>query len=165
MNQVFFGKFNPCSHRVNICVLQVAISADGELKLFNVQVQFLMQLLMSQEYWPSLPYRPPCRSSSCRRRTSISRSSPTSATVTSGRSVTSTVTITPAGGFQSTTSLTCSGLPAKATCSFSPASATPSSGTAISSMTIQTGISPSLQSAVEGISSNAAAFAALPPAA
>jgi Bacterial Ig-like domain (group 3)/FG-GAP-like repeat len=52
--------------------------------------------------------------------------SPSSGSVSQGRSVTSTLTVTPSGGFNQAVNFTCSGLPANTTCTFSPASVTPS---------------------------------------
>ena len=65
---------------------------------------------------------------------------PTSATVTPGGSTTAVITITPSNGFNSATTLSCSGLPAYSTCSFSPASVTPSSGPVTSTVTIATNV-------------------------
>jgi hypothetical protein len=61
--------------------------------------------------------------------------SPASLTVTGGQSGTATVSVTPAHGFASAVSFSCSGLPAGAICSFSPATVTPS-GTAASTTTL-----------------------------
>ena len=36
MKEIFFGELNKCSYRVNSCILQTAIKADREFKLFNV---------------------------------------------------------------------------------------------------------------------------------
>jgi hypothetical protein len=67
--------------------------------------------------------------------------SPSSVTIASGASGSSTVTETPAFGFASAISFTCSGLPAYATCSFSPASVTPSGSTAsTTTLTIATNV-------------------------
>jgi hypothetical protein len=51
--------------------------------------------------------------------------SPGSFTVAAGQSVTAIISITPANGFSSAVSFSCSGLPSGATCSFSPQTATP----------------------------------------
>lgn len=66
--------------------------------------------------------------------------SPTSATITHGGTAVSTVTITPANGFSTATSLTCSGLPALASCTFSPASVTPNAAAATSTLSIATDV-------------------------
>lgn len=60
---------------------------------------------------------------------------PTSATGAAGATETATVTVTPVNGFNSATSLACTGLPSYSTCSFNPASVTPN-GTAASSSTL-----------------------------
>jgi N-acetylneuraminic acid mutarotase len=62
---------------------------------------------------------------------------PTSLTVTAGQSGTATITVTPANGFDSAVSFSCSGLPAGAKCSFSPATVTPP-GTTSTTLTIAT---------------------------
>ncbi len=63
--------------------------------------------------------------------------SPSSLTAAQGGSATSTCTITSQNSFNSTVSLSCSGLPSGATCSFSPASVTPpANGSATSSLTV-----------------------------
>jgi hypothetical protein len=51
--------------------------------------------------------------------------SPTSSTITAGQTATYTLSVAPAGGFNQTVSLACSGAPSLATCSISPGSVTP----------------------------------------
>jgi hypothetical protein len=64
---------------------------------------------------------------------------PTSATITPGKTATFTFTVTPVGGYTGTVKLSCGSLPPQAACSFSPASATPAGGTpASSTLTITT---------------------------
>ena len=53
-----------------------------------------------------------------------------------GGSQTETITLTALGGFNSTTALSCTGLPAGVTCSFAPATLTPTGGTAASTLTV-----------------------------
>jgi hypothetical protein len=60
---------------------------------------------------------------------------PKSATATPGATEKATVTVTPVNGFNSATSLACTGLPSYSTCSFNPASVTPN-GTAASTSTL-----------------------------
>jgi N-acetylneuraminic acid mutarotase len=62
--------------------------------------------------------------------------SPATLTVNSGASGTSTLTVTPANGFNSAVTFTCSGLPNGTTCSFSPTTVTPSGSAATSQLTI-----------------------------
>ena len=64
--------------------------------------------------------------------------SPASMTVTAGESAATTVTVTPANGFNSTVSFSCSGLPSGASCSFSPATVTPPLAPASTALTITT---------------------------
>lgn len=52
-------------------------------------------------------------------------SDPTSKTVTAGQSATFTLSVTPAGGFNQSVSLACTGAPSLSTCTVSPASVTP----------------------------------------
>jgi hypothetical protein len=67
---------------------------------------------------------------------------PVAGTVTDGASVQTTVTLTPAGGFASAVTLSCSGLPQYTTCSFSPAAVTPNgTDAATATLTIQTDVS------------------------
>jgi hypothetical protein len=63
-------------------------------------------------------------------------SSPSALTVGSGSQGTVTVTVTPTGGFNSTVSFSCSGLPTGATCSFSPSEVTPSGAAVTSQLTV-----------------------------
>ena len=53
-----------------------------------------------------------------------------------GTAKTETITLTALGGFNSTTGLSCTGLPVGVTCSFSPATITPTGGTASSTLTV-----------------------------
>lgn len=64
--------------------------------------------------------------------------SPTSLILTAGRSGTVSLSITPANGFNSAVSFTCSGLAPGASCSFSPATVSPSSGPVSTTVTIAT---------------------------
>jgi VCBS repeat protein/Big-like domain-containing protein len=57
--------------------------------------------------------------------------SPQSATITAGQTAMFTLTVTPSGGFSSSVTFGCAGLPAGANCSFSPSSVTPN-GTPVS---------------------------------
>jgi uncharacterized protein (TIGR03118 family) len=68
---------------------------------------------------------------------SIAAASPT-LTVVKGQSTSTTLTVTPANGFNSAVSFSCSGLPGGATCSFSPATVTPTSGPVTTQLTIST---------------------------
>jgi hypothetical protein len=66
--------------------------------------------------------------------------SPSSLTLQSGGQGTVTLTVTPAGGFNSTVSFACSGLPSGASCSFSPATVTPTTSAAVTTtLTIAAG--------------------------
>jgi Bacterial Ig-like domain (group 3) len=74
---------------------------------------------------------------------------PTTASMHSGGSATSTVTVTPAFGFASAVTLTCSGLPTNSTCAFSASSVTPTGGAAATStLTISTGVQASAVPAI-----------------
>jgi hypothetical protein len=66
----------------------------------------------------------------------LSASTLAPATVTAGNSATSTVSVAPTFGFNSTVSLSCTGLPSGGSCSFNPASVASSSG--MSTLTITT---------------------------
>ncbi len=57
--------------------------------------------------------------------------SPTSLTVNSGSQGTTTLAVTPQGGFNSTVSFACSGLPSGASCSFNPTTVTPSGSSVV----------------------------------
>jgi N-acetylneuraminic acid mutarotase len=63
---------------------------------------------------------------------------PGSMTVTGGQSATTSISVTPANGFSSVVSFSCSGLPSGATCSFSPATVTPSGAAASTTVTVTT---------------------------
>jgi probable HAF family extracellular repeat protein len=65
-------------------------------------------------------------------------SSPTSATVAAGQSVTATLTLTPTGGFNQAVNFSCSGLPATTACTFAPASVTPNAAAVSTTVTIST---------------------------
>jgi len=65
--------------------------------------------------------------------------SPSSASVSPGRSATYTLSVNPQyGAFTNAVSLACSNLPARSTCSFSPSSVTPGASGATSNLTIST---------------------------
>jgi hypothetical protein len=64
--------------------------------------------------------------------------SPAALSVTPGQSVTATLSVTPANGFNSPVSFSCSGLPAGAACIFSPATVTPSGTAASTTLTVTT---------------------------
>jgi hypothetical protein len=66
-------------------------------------------------------------------------SSPSSVTVSSGNPQTVTLTVTPQGGFNSTVSFSCSGLPAGATCTFKPPQVTPAGATITTQLTVSAG--------------------------
>jgi sugar lactone lactonase YvrE len=63
---------------------------------------------------------------------------PASITVSAGQSGTTTITVTPANGFDSTVSFSCSGLPAGATCGFSPATVKPSGASVSTTLKVTT---------------------------
>ena len=60
---------------------------------------------------------------------------PSAQTLTAGQSTTYTITVTPAGGFNQTVALACSGAPSLATCTISPNSVTPD-GTNLASASV-----------------------------
>ena len=64
--------------------------------------------------------------------------SPASATVVAGSSTSYKITVTPAGGFNQSVSLACSGTPSLSSCSFSPGTVTPSGSAVSSNLTITT---------------------------
>ena len=64
--------------------------------------------------------------------------SPSAITIQSGKSFTVTLTITPQGGFKSTVTFACSGLPAGASCLFGPSSVTPNGSAVTAFVTIST---------------------------
>jgi hypothetical protein len=66
-------------------------------------------------------------------------SSPSSLTVNSGNQGAVTLTVTPQGGFNSTITFSCSGLPAGATCAFNPPQVTPSGAAITTKMTVTAG--------------------------
>ncbi len=66
---------------------------------------------------------------------------PASQTVTAGQNGTTSISITPANGFNSAVSFSCSGLPAGASCSFAPQNVTPSGGMASTTLTVTTSAS------------------------
>ena len=63
---------------------------------------------------------------------------PASATLRAGQSAIFTFTVTPGGGFNSTVSFACSGLPALASCTFTPASVTPNGSPVTLTLTVKT---------------------------
>ena len=74
-------------------------------------------------------------------------SNPTSATVAAGASATFTLSVTPAGGFNQTVNLSCTGAPSLSTCSVNPASVTlngssASTATVTITTTAPTGLGP-----------------------
>ena len=73
-----------------------------------------------------------------------------SVTVKHGSSTTTTLTIAPLGGFASTITLACSGLPTGVTCSFSPATITPSTGNSTTTLTIAAADNAKLTAALGG---------------
>jgi N-acetylneuraminic acid mutarotase len=64
--------------------------------------------------------------------------SPASMAVTAGQSTTLSISVTPANGFNSAVSFSCSGLPSGVSCSFSPSSVTPIEVAATTTLTIAT---------------------------
>ena len=66
---------------------------------------------------------------------------PASSTVAAGQYGTTSISITPANGFNSTVSFSCSGLPYGATCIFSPQTVTPSAGVVSTTLNITTTLS------------------------
>ncbi len=66
---------------------------------------------------------------------------PASETVAAGQYGTTSISITPANGFNSAVSFSCSGLPFGATCIFSPQTVTPSNGVASTTLNITTNLS------------------------
>ncbi len=65
--------------------------------------------------------------------------SPSSLTLSSGDQGTVTLTVTPQGGFNSTVSFSCSGLPAGATCAFDPPQVTPAGAAITTKLTVSVG--------------------------
>jgi N-acetylneuraminic acid mutarotase len=63
---------------------------------------------------------------------------PASSTVVAGQYGTTSISVTPAFGFNSTVSFSCSGLPYGATCIFSPQTVTPSTGAATTTLNVTT---------------------------
>ncbi len=63
---------------------------------------------------------------------------PTTLTIVAGQSGTATFTVTPANGFNSPVTFTCSGLPSEAACMFSPSSVTPSGQPVTTTLTVTT---------------------------
>ena len=66
---------------------------------------------------------------------------PASSTVAAGQYGTTSISVTPAHGFNSTVSFSCSGLPTGATCIFSPQTVTPSAGVASTTLNVTTNLS------------------------
>jgi hypothetical protein len=66
-------------------------------------------------------------------------SSPAALTVDSGSQGMVTLTVTPQGGFNSTVSFSCSGLPTGVTCGFSPSQVTPSGAAVTTQLTVSVG--------------------------
>ncbi len=62
--------------------------------------------------------------------------SPASITVNPGQSANATISVAPLGGFASTVSFSCSGLPAGTSCNISPATVTPSGATVSTTLTV-----------------------------
>jgi N-acetylneuraminic acid mutarotase len=69
---------------------------------------------------------------------------PGSFSVAAGQSVTTTISITPANGFSSSISFSCSGLPSGASCNFSPSTVTPPSAASTTLTVTTTATSASL---------------------
>jgi N-acetylneuraminic acid mutarotase len=66
---------------------------------------------------------------------------PASSTVAAGQNGTTSISVTPANGFNSMVSFSCSGLPYGATCIFSPQTVTPSGGVASTTLSVSTNAS------------------------
>jgi hypothetical protein len=66
---------------------------------------------------------------------------PASSTVAAGQYGTTSISVTPANGFNSVVSFSCSGLPTGATCIFSPQTVTPSNGVASTTLNVTTSLS------------------------
>ncbi|WP_058185964.1 DUF7948 domain-containing protein [Terracidiphilus gabretensis] len=66
--------------------------------------------------------------------------SPASGSVTAGSTTTTMITVTPANGFDTATTFSCSGLPAYSSCAFSPTSVTPNGKAAPTTLTIATNV-------------------------
>ena len=66
---------------------------------------------------------------------------PASSTVAAGQNGTTSISVTPANGFNSMVSFSCSGLPYGATCIFSPQTVTPSGGVASTALSVSTNAS------------------------
>ncbi len=117
-------------HSLNLCGFPVP---SGSYKLF---VQAVGKPSMANQITSALSYSPACGSGGASSTVSFS-AAPSSITIPAGQSGGFTVTAKPqSGSFNSSISLSCSGLSGGLSCAFSPAAITPGSGTVTSALTI-----------------------------
>src|SRR5229473_1130207 len=117
-------------HSLNLCGFPIP---SGSYKLF---VQAVGKPSVANQITSALSYSPACGSGGGSSTLSFS-AAPSSITIPAGQSRGFTVTAKPQSGpFNSSISLSCSGLSGGLSCAFSPAAITPGSGTATSALTI-----------------------------
>ena len=108
----------------------ITVSATETIQAIALAPSYLNSSIASAIYTVNLP--PPDFA--------VAVASP-SLTVTAGQTATTTLSITPANGFDSPVSFTCSGLSSGASCSFSPATVTPSGKAANTTLSVVTSAS------------------------
>ncbi len=121
----------PGTTSLNLCSFSVP---PGNYQLF---VQAVGKPSMSNHITGAISYTSSCPVAQPPPPTVSLTASPTSVTISSGKSGNLSVIASAQGGtFNGAISLTCSGLPSTLSCSFSPAAISPGSGTASSTLTI-----------------------------
>jgi hypothetical protein len=117
-------------HSLNLCGFPIP---GGSYKMF---VQAVGKPSLANQITGAMSYSPTC-SSGQGSSTVAFGASPSTVTIQAGHSGSFTVTAKPqTGSFNSSISLSCSGLPTGLSCTFSPAAITPGAGSATSTLTI-----------------------------
>lgn len=130
-NLMSLTDLTPGIHSLNLCGFPIP---GGNYKLF---VQAVGKPNLANFITAAISYKPACTSGGGGSSTVTFSASPSTVTIPAGQSGSFTVSAKPqSGSFNSSISLSCSGIPSGLSCSFSPAAITPGAGTATSALTI-----------------------------